>query len=751
MNLPASAQRHFRLNQLAVCVALTLPCMAATAAAAEAAVEAAAEATPEVTAADQAPVQKVLISGRKLGETTEDSGSYTTGSARTATPLSMSLRDTPQSVTVVTMQRIEDQALLSVNDVVNNVTGVSVNQYESNRAQFTARGFDITNLQIDGIPTTWDQAWSSGEVAGSIAIYDRVEVVRGATGLMTGAGNPSAAINLMRKKATSKTLTGSAEVSIGTWNQQRALVDVSTPLNKEGTIRGRATAEATRGDSWTDLVKNRTSTLYATIEADLTPRTLLSAGFGHQKTNPSGPLWGGLPYWYTDGSKTDWDVSKTTAAAWTRWPTQYDNAFVNLEHGFDNGWKLRANASHGERSSDSYLLYLSGVPDRATGQGMFAFSGSYATRTRQTDFGLHASGPFEALGRRHEAAFGYIDMKQDFHADSRAADYGTVDSGVGNFNNWNGAAYPTPRWSASSFYEGGTTRQQALYGMTRLTITEDLKVVLGGRLTSYDKTGSGLYTPAYAIRYDREVTPYAGIVYDLGASHSLYASYTDIFQPQNLKDFNGNQLDPIKGKSYEAGIKGEYLGGRLNTSFALFQIKQDKLGQEAGLIDRDGSGPLLPETYYRAAAGARSEGFEMEVSGAPVKGWNLSAGYSQFRAKDASGADVNSVYPRKLLRTFTSYQLPGALHGLTIGGGVNWEGRTYTVDPAAPAGSSGLIEQDGFALVNLMARYDISRNLSAQLNVNNALDKKHFGMFAAYGAITYAAPRSTSLTLKYRF
>ena len=100
---------------------------------------------------------------------------------------------------------------------------------------------------------------------------------------------------------------------------------------------------------------------------------------------------------------------------------------------------------------------------------------------------------------------------------------------------------------------------------------------------------------------------------------------------------------------------------------------------------------------------------------------------------------------------YTTYKLPGQLSGLTVGGGVNWEGRTYTIDPSAPAGTNGLIEQDAFSLVNLMARYDITKQLSVQVNVNNALDKKHFGMFAAYGAITYAAPRTASVTLKYRF
>jgi len=693
-----------------------------------------------VLAEEAALMPQIQVTAQKLD-------SYTTDRSRTATPLNISLRDTPQSVSVVTPQRIEDQALQTVTDVVNNVTGVSVNQFETHRAGFTARGFDIDNLQIDGVPTTWDQPWSSGEVVGSLAIYDRVEVVRGATGLMTGAGNPSAAINLVRKRAASKELTGSAEIGVGRWNERRGMVDISSGVNASGTVRARVVGEYQRSDSWVDLLKSKSHTFYGTVEADLAPRTVLSAGFSRQKNDPKGPMWGGLPYWYTDGSKTNWEVSKTSAAAWTRWETEYENAFTSLEHGFDNDWKLRASFSQGDRKGDSALLYLSGVPDRLTGQGVGAFAGSYITHTRQDDFSLHASGPFELAGRKHEAALGYVHSKQEFNADSRAADYGSAYPPVGNFNTWNGAAYPEPAWGSPTFYESSVTRQEALYGVARFSVADPLKAIIGARVTNYDKTGVGAWSPAYRLKHDHELTPYAGVVYDINGNLSAYASYTDIFQPQNRKDLAGKILDPVVGKSYEAGIKGDFLDGRVNASFAVFKIKQDKLAQEAGTVDRDGSGPLAPEAYYRAANGTKSDGFEFEVSGELARGWNATAGYSQFKAKDAAGGDVNSVYPRKLLRVFTTYRMDA----LTVGGGVNWESRTYTLDPGAPAGTNRLIEQDSFALANLMARYDITTQLSAQVNVNNLFDKKHFGMFAAYGAITYAAPRSVSASLKYRF
>lgn len=724
------APRTFRLTRLALLIAATLP-LAAHA--------------DEENSADGTSIQRVEVNARKVGEA---GASYTAGSARSATPLDLSLRETPQSVSVVTLQRIEDQQLQSVTDVVNNVTGVSVNQYETNRAGFTARGFDIDNLQIDGVPTTWDQAWSAGEVAGSLALFERVEVVRGATGLMTGAGNPSAAINLVRKHATSRALTGSVEAGIGRWKERRVMGDVSTPLNAAGTVRARVVGEYTKSDSWVDLLKNESKTIYGVIDADLGPRTQLAAGFSRQDLDPRAGMWGGLPFWYADGSKTNWDRSRTTAADWVSWASRYDNGFASIEHGFDNGWKLRASVSHSKRIGDSYLLYLSGIPDRVTGQGMSDFAGSYLTTTKQDDIGLQASGPFELFGRRHEASFGYMRMKQEFNSDNRAADFGSADHSVGDFNNWNGAAYPRPSWGAPTWYESAETKQTGLYGVARFTLSDPLKLIVGARVTDYEKSGRGLWTAAYAIKHENEVTPYAGLVYDLGQNWSAYASYTDIFQPQNRKDLAGNILEPIVGKNYELGVKGEFFGGRLNGSFAVFRIEQDKLAQEAGRIDRDGDGPLLEESHYRAADGAKSEGFEFELSGELAQGWNATAGYSQFRAKDASGADVNSIYPRRLLRVFTTYK---AFDALTVGGGVNWEGRTYTIDPAAPTGSTGLIEQKSFALVNLMARYEFTPNLSAQLNVDNLFDKQHFGMFAAYGALTYAAPRSASLSLKYRF
>ena len=143
---------------------------------------------------------------------------YTSETTSTALPLDLKLKEIPQAISVVTQQRIQDQGLTTLVEVAENVTGLSVNRYETNRGGLYSRGFVVDNYIIDGIPTSYTLPWSSGEIFASTAIYDHIDIVRGATGLTTGTGNPSAAINMVRKRATSDVPTANIEVSGGSWN-----------------------------------------------------------------------------------------------------------------------------------------------------------------------------------------------------------------------------------------------------------------------------------------------------------------------------------------------------------------------------------------------------------------------------------------------------------------------------------------------------------------------------------------------------
>lgn len=685
---------------------------------------------------DDAALPAVTVSAASdRSATTEGSGSYTTRVTSAATGLALSLRETPQSVTVVTQQRIEDQHLENLNEVLANTTGISSSQNDGNRRTYFSRGFVIRNFQYDGIPTAATANWYAGESELDAALYDRVEIVRGATGLLTGAGDPSASINLVRKHADSKVFAGEVSLAAGSWNNYRTSVDLTTPLTEDGRIRGRVVAAYQDQDSYADLYHVRKKVFYGVVDADLTPSTKLSVGFDYQDNAPKGTAWGGLPLWYADGARIDFSRSATTATNWSYWATRTESAFGTLEHRFDNGWKINLGLTHSKQSLDTKLLYIDGSPDRVTGLGMDPTGSLYKGYRNQDSVSAQLSGPFTLLGRKHELIVGYLGSEQRYRYDWRK---GINMATVVYTANWNGS-YPEPEWAPPMTLEEGKITQQGVYGASRFSLTDSLNLIVGGRYSSWNEK-----TPE-TERDHRKFIPYAGLTYDLSKSATVYASYTSIFNPQDAKNRSGNYLDPIIGKSYEIGLKNSFYNDKLNTSVAVFRIEQDNLAQADGAFRVPNS---LDQAYY-GAAGVTSTGFEMDVSGEVAPGWNVSAGYSHYTAQDAAGKNVNTNQPRTLFRMFTTYRMPGNWNDLTVGGGMNWQSRNYT-DVTSPNGPER-VEQGAYTLVNLMARYQFSPQLSLQLNLNNVFDKKYYSQIGYYWATAWGAPRNAMATLNYKF
>ncbi|WP_268406239.1 TonB-dependent siderophore receptor [Alteromonas sp. a30] len=669
------------------------------------------------------------------------SGGYTVSEViDTATGLGLTLRETPQSVSVITELRVQDQALDTIVDTVLNAVGVSAKEIDNVRNTLQARGFEISNYQIDGVPLSWSLAGDSGETIQDVSIYERIEFVRGATGLLTGAGDPSASINLVRKRANSTELTGFVNAAIGSWESRELSADVSTGLNRSGTMRGRVVAKYQDGESFLDLYEDSVSVLYGVFEADVSKNTLVRVGASYQNNDPTSPTWGALPSFYTDGSTTDWDVSTTTAATWTEWETTGKNVFANVQHSFANGWELLVNYNNLKYEQSTELLYLSGVLDKDTGIGLSSFPYKSSGESSQNSYDIQLKGDYSAFGDIHEFVLGAIYSEQSADTLTYAA-LTNAFLPVGNFFEWNGE-FPEPDWSTeSSIAQDMDTEQKGFYGATRFHINDDLKVIVGARLSSWDRTGIS-YDVVTDFGEDDVLIPYTGVLYDINQQHRVYASYTEIFQPQNAQDRFGDFLDSIKGKSKEIGLKSTFLNDALHTSVAVFRIEQDNLAQPD-------VGYLVPGTVntqaQREAQGTVSEGFELEVVGQPVEGWNINAGYSYFNAEDAQGIDVNTDHPRKQFKLFTTYQFVDALPELTVGGGVNWQDETYSVN------GSIRLDQEAYSIVNLMARYDINPKTRIQVNLDNLFDKKYFSQIGFFEQYRYGTPRQFKVTLNYRF
>jgi len=260
-----------------------------------------------------------------------------------------------------------------------------------------------------------------------------------------------------------------------------------------------------------------------------------------------------------------------------------------------------------------------------------------------------------------------------------------------------------------------------------------LKLIVGANATSVRSSGSS-YGVAHA--YDRSaVTPYTGVVVDLAGNLSAYASYTRIFNPQTEVDVNHQVLAPIEGRSVEAGLKGEWLDKRLAGSVAVFRTHQDNTAQAAGSFADF-------QTYYRGV-NATSTGFEAELTGRIARGWDVNGGFTQFRLKDATGANARTFVPRRLLRVATTYR-PGVLPALAVGAAVRYQSAISTLD------GTTTIRQGGYALLDLMARYEISPQWTATLNLNNVTDRKYLTSLYWTQAF-YGAPRNVQATLRYTY
>jgi len=688
------------------------------------------------TAADPTTLDKVVVKG-------ERAEGYSVRKTSAGTRFDLAPREIPQSVSIISHQRIEDQNLDDIIDVLGNTTGVSSTQSDTERTEFYARGFYIDSYQFDGLPTQMVQNWSYGDSGLDLALYDRVEVVRGATGLLSGAGNPSASVNLIRKHADSAELAGSVSVNVGSWGRTRTTVDVGSALNASGTVRGRVIGSYLDTDAQMDRYNQHKTLGYMVIDADLTPDTQLSVGYDYQQKRANGATWGGFPMLFSDGTSTGYDESFNASPNWTYWDTTSKRAFATLEHGFANGWKFKIGATHDETKADDKLFYpayndwVTGASffDKNTGAGISPSAGFYNTERKVDAIDGFVDGPFQLFGREHQFMAGLSYNKRDYanYGDYQVGGAGLAWDPFSSYLNWTGNI-SEPNWNPLSLASEGTITQKAGYAATRLSLADPLKLIIGARYTDWKSEGEG------ADRSHKVTTPYAGLVFDINDTYSTYASYTEIFQPQMLKDRNGSYLDPVDGKSYEVGVKGAWFDNRLNASVAVFRIEQDNVGQSTGEPVIGGTGG---ETAYIAARGTVSRGFEFELNGELAPGWNATFGASRYVAKDINDADINTNLPQTTLKLFTSYT-PQSLTALTVGGGANWQNRIYYAVPAY-----GRIEQDGYALVSAFVRYRISPEFSVQANLNNLLDKKYYSQINGYGA--FGDGRNGSLTFTWSF
>lgn len=699
------------------------------------------------------PGSEAMLSPVKVRATvdataTEGTGLLTTaGPVSAATGLGLSLRETPQSVSVMTRQRMDDQALNSFDKVLEQVPGLyfwSSASGVGSGGEVRARGYPINSLQVDGV-TTPSSLWGDYNTAAiDTAIYDSITVVRGATGLLTGAGDPSGSISLTRKRPTD-TFQASVAQSVGRWDQLRSVADMGGPLNAQGSIRGRLVAAYDEGESWVDRYQGDKTVAYGVLEADLGDKTTLNLALEYAQQNASSAgVWTSGSVAFIDGSPTQFPRDTNLRADWSDHDNERTIVSAAVEHRFTEDWQARLSYMHSNSDTAGKFGWAGVSETNLDGTNTILLT-NYRSEFRADVFDARLNGRFTLWDRQHEVVMGLnaSDLKNSIPFN--VLDY--LD-GV-QILDWDGS-YAEPDWSTFTNYpEKITTRQSGAYIATQLRPVERFSILAGIRSSNWETRRRDLASGDTIDdrKESGELTPYLGVGYDLAHWLTAYASYTTIFNPQNFRDVNGRTLDPEEGKSRELGLKGEWFDSRLNASAAFFWSGKDNLG----VADGDNLTPQGEQAYI-AADDTKAHGFDAEVSGQLTQDWQIQASYTRTLLEDSSGTRLSTeVQPEHQAKLFTTWTPPG-LSRLTVGGGVLWQSKIYGTLSVDPGLSGDFVDrtytQSSYAVANLNASYAFNDHLNLAVQLNNVFEETYrvHGVFSYYGA-----PRNLYATLKYQF
>ncbi|MAR91753.1 MAG: TonB-dependent siderophore receptor [Pseudomonadota bacterium] len=661
--------------------------------------------------------------------------------SRGATGLDLSLWETPQSLTIVDSDTIHDFGLTDINSLLQLTTGVNVDATETDRTYYNARGFDITSMHVDSIGIPFGNL-----IVGALdtAIYEKVEIIRGSNGLITGLGNPSGTINYVRKRPTNQR-QGSIELSGGRWDFRRLEADVSTPLTDSGNWAARAVVAYQEKDSWLDHYRNDRQIGYLVVDGQLTDSLTLAVGYTHQDNNSDGVTWGAVPVLYSNGEQAHFDVSTSIAMDWTYWDTQTDEAFVELGWQINNHWRLTSTVMHTdyEEYSELFYVYTNTGFDQATGLGLESNPGKYDVEREDLILDANLNGRFRIWGREHQLQLGVSAANSDSVSFAHPA---PADSFIAMppFPGWSGNEVPRPAWQPAYRSAHEDIDLNRVYGSLLLAATDHLNLVLGLNKVDYNNDGE-----SYGVSTDSDedgTSPYIGFTWEVMQGLNTYASYSDIYQPQYVLGEDLQSLGSAEGESYEVGVKKSFSSGAL-VSLALFRTEQSNLQEFVAYDDGDGVDDTdfsddFDYALYRGI-NVESEGVEVEVAGNLTDVLQLQAGITHLTLEDETGEEARTFIPRNTVKLLLSWN-PVAMPKLALGASGRWQDETYY----GPAGAR--ITQEDYAVIGGFARYAVTPDLSVRLNLDNLTDEKYFSS-VKYEQAYYAAPRNARLSVAWSF
>ncbi|MCC4774667.1 TonB-dependent siderophore receptor [Vibrio cyclitrophicus] len=650
-------------------------------------------ASPAVLAETVKTDEHMVVEGRDYG--------YKADTNTTAMRMEATQLETPGQVSVIDEQIIDEQRATTLGDVLKNDASVSAGGTSRNRERFSLRGFSVESSS--GFLKNGQQHWS--HYRQPIELLERVEVLKGPSGLLYGISAPGGLINMVSKKPTYDTQVSLSQ-DIGSNDHTRTTLDVSGALNDAETLRGRAILSKESYGSWRkygDGTEPQTERFVGGVYVDYDVTEDVTVSVHYDKTNDEGSVDSGALY-TLDGNRVGND-KQIWDAQWSQIENDVENVGFDIAANLTDTWSVKTgfNYQDFERiDMESYPSFSNMNPD---GTGTVTQGGNYRHdkwrfRTAYVDLTTTA----DLAGTEHQLLFGANWLGYSYYR------------GMDRFSSGEyapDATVPVPSVGATSLGKMSTYDTWGFYIQDLITINDEWQVLAGARFDR--KVSSGVA--------EENVAPKLGVIYHPVSNGSIYASYSESFEPQGVVSSgsrnytnDGQLLDAATGVSYEVGTKWELMDERLFVSGAVFDITQENISMDvedtaSGDWTKTQGGEQLHRGAELAAQGFISERFSMSGSAmyldAEIANHETYAGNRPVDVPEFA-ASVWSTY--------------AATNEVDVNLGLIYEGSRYGDD-------ANTFKKDGYARVDMGAaytlKYDDSLDFVARLTVENVFDKEY--------------------------
>lgn len=728
VNNTSNQSSHFRLSPLCYSV-LSLLFMSVPATAAE--LQDNADSEPSTT------LDTIVVTANPLYaiDPSEDNDLYNANVATVGTKIPDYLENIPQSISVITQAKIDDLNLDTLDQIAKRTTGLRVLQNDDGRSSIYSRGYEYDQYSIDGLASP--MASINGTLP-NLAAFDRVEVMRGPSGLFNSASEMGGVVNLVRKrgKADGDQIL---EANVSNPTGYGVSADLQGSLSADDSLVGRTVLQYNqRANPVVDDIggkDNQNSTVYVSADKQLNENSKF--GFGYLMQDRQITPDNGLPT-FADKSLISLPRDDFYGAKWNDFNSQSHDVFADFEHRLASAGVISAGMRYSDREADYNYAFAGGaLEDNKT--SVAGIGADIHETSLSADVNL--SQPFKIGNHQSEYVIG-ADYKR-FKTDNENARTKALGKGltVEQINDLNKVDIVEQARSGQKGFalahNENTLSETGLYGKVNYKPIDKLSLIVGGRLSHYEIESDDKITNSHiSTDSSSKATGYGAAVYEVTPNINAYGSYTQVFTPQYVANKDGKLLKPREGDQIEIGLKGHW---------------QDTLSARLSgyrLTDENAAAPT--EDGDQVALGERQmQGVEVEVNGEIMPNLQVSGGYSYLDSdiKQASSDRDDGIFllmPKHSANLWVSYKADNLLaRPLTMGLGVNAVGEFS---------SSQGIKADSYNTWDAMVSYPFNEQLTGQLNVYNLFNKDHYVRVGSLNTFNIPGDeREVKASLSYKF